>query len=129
MLAEDFYRISNGRVDGSLRLIDQDAASATADNAQAPVFVHYNLTDHRTVTLSSQSGGVEYHIVNGTEGAAKDITLAAGTSVTHITLIKSGSVTHTSASVKIPTGSSCKIRPIASSQWIVYDADAAVVKI
>ena len=129
LLAEDFYRISNGRVDGSLRLIDQDAASATADNAQAPVFIHYNLTDHRTVTLSSQSGGVEYHIVNGTEGTGKDITLAAGTSVTHITLIKSGSVTHTSASVKVPTGSSCKIRPIASSQWIVYDADAAVVKI
>lgn len=128
-LTTTLHRLTNDRIDGSRILVDQDAASATGDNVQGPVFIHYNLSAGRIVTLESQAGGVGYHVVNGTESGSHNLTLAPGTGVTHVTLIKSGSVTHNINSVSVPPGSSCKIRPIDATQWIIYDADAAVVKV
>ena len=123
-----FSRIVSGRNDTSLRLMNVDASFSSADNAQAPVTTHFDMTANRTVTLESQSNGVEYYLINGTTGTVRSLILTAGTSVTNITLIKSGSVTRSVSNVTIPTGSACRVRPISATEWIVYDADAAVTK-
>ena len=131
-LYKDFKQTTNDRIDSNLRFVNLDAASATSDNAHGPVFTHYMLTADRVITLNQHTGtghGVSYHVINGTHTGTHKLTLTAGTNITHITLIKSGSVTRSSASVDIPKGSSCKVRPISSTEWIVYDADSAVVKV